>query len=185
MWTDIFSSARSLGSNAMSFLLKSVKSRQVGAVEAADRLLGHKLYNKSRQTIYADLQPADQIKRVLKPASSRTGTAVQDKSGKWGYFLPSLGAKLNIYPNRPDCLQNASLHEFMAWHERQKSGTDEMKVNTLYLYTQYLCRRQKPYIVTHQNVNPHHSEQGLKNPLLCVPTDELLRAKDDLLSEGG
>jgi len=28
---------------------------------------------------------------------------------------------------------------------------------------------------------PH---QGLKN-IFCVPTDELLRAKDDLLSEGG
>jgi len=27
--------------------------------------------------------------------------------------------------------------------------------------------------------------QGLKKPLSCVPTDELLRAKDDLLSEGG
>ena len=26
--------------------------------------------------------------------------------------------------------------------------------------------------------------QGLKNPF-CVPTDELLQAKDDLLSEGG
>jgi len=26
--------------------------------------------------------------------------------------------------------------------------------------------------------------QGLKNPF-CAPTDELLRAKDDLLSEGG
>ena len=27
--------------------------------------------------------------------------------------------------------------------------------------------------------------QGLKKPLFCVPTDELLQAKDDLLSEGG
>ena len=27
--------------------------------------------------------------------------------------------------------------------------------------------------------------QGLKKPLFCVPTDELLGAKDDLLSEGG
>jgi len=26
---------------------------------------------------------------------------------------------------------------------------------------------------------------GSKKPLFCVPTDELLRAKDDLLSEGG
>jgi len=30
-----------------------------------------------------------------------------------------------------------------------------------------------------------HTYQGLKKPLFCVPTDELLRAKDDLLSEGG
>ena len=28
-------------------------------------------------------------------------------------------------------------------------------------------------------------QQGLKKPLFCVPTDELLGAKDDLLSEGG
>ena len=28
-------------------------------------------------------------------------------------------------------------------------------------------------------------EQGLKKTFFCVPTDELLRAKDDLLSEGG
>jgi len=27
--------------------------------------------------------------------------------------------------------------------------------------------------------------QGLRKPLSCVPTDELLRAKDDLLSEPG
>jgi len=33
---DIFSSTKSLGSNAMSFVLQSVKSRQVGANEAAD-----------------------------------------------------------------------------------------------------------------------------------------------------
>ena len=26
---------------------------------------------------------------------------------------------------------------------------------------------------------------GPKKPLFCVPTDELLRTKDDLLSEGG
>jgi len=47
IWQDIFSSTKSLGSNAMSFLLKSVKSRQVGDNEAADRLLGHKLHSKS------------------------------------------------------------------------------------------------------------------------------------------
>ena len=39
-WKDISSSTKSLGTNAMSFLLKSVKSRQVGSNEATvDRLL--------------------------------------------------------------------------------------------------------------------------------------------------
>ena len=32
--------------------------------------------------------------------------------------------------------------------------------------------------------NSGGAEQGLRTPF-CVPTDELLRAKDDLLSEGG
>jgi len=43
MWQDIFSSAKSLGTNAMAFLLKSVPSHQVGAHEAVDRPLGHKI----------------------------------------------------------------------------------------------------------------------------------------------
>jgi len=55
MWRDIYPSTKSLDSNAMSFLLKSVKSRQVGANKAADRLLGHTLFSKSRQTRFADL----------------------------------------------------------------------------------------------------------------------------------
>jgi len=67
LWSEIFSSTKSLGTNAMSFLLKSVKSRQVGSNEAVDRLLGHKLYSKSRQTRFADLQHPDLVKRILKP----------------------------------------------------------------------------------------------------------------------
>jgi len=68
MWQDIFTSSKSLGANAMSFLMKSIKNRQDGANEAADRLLGHKLHSKSRQLRFADLAPVDRAKRVLKPA---------------------------------------------------------------------------------------------------------------------
>ena len=32
---------------------------------------------------------------------------------------------------------------------------------------------------------PAHVIVGRKKPFFCVPTDELLQAKDDLLSEGG
>jgi hypothetical protein len=52
----------------MSFLLKSVKSRQVSAVEAVDRLLEHKLYSTSRHiSWFADLQPVQKAKRIVKP----------------------------------------------------------------------------------------------------------------------
>ena len=53
MWHDIYSSTKSLASNALSFMLQSVTNRQVGANEAADR---HKLFSKSRQLRFADLQ---------------------------------------------------------------------------------------------------------------------------------
>jgi len=33
--------------------------------------------------------------------------------------------------------------------------------------------------------SPGCCKQDLKKPFFCVPTDELLRAKDDLLGEGG
>jgi len=59
MWQDIFTTTKSLGSNAMSFLLKSIKSCQVSANEAGDRLLGHKLHSKSRQLRFAYLAPQD------------------------------------------------------------------------------------------------------------------------------
>jgi len=87
MWKDIFTSTKSLGSNAMSFILQSVKSRQVGANEAADRLLGHKLYSKSRQLRFADLQPADKAKRVLKNVDD-IGKLLKDNPDSSDIFHP-------------------------------------------------------------------------------------------------
>jgi len=37
LWEEIYSASKTLGSNAMSFALKAVTSRQVGANEAAHR----------------------------------------------------------------------------------------------------------------------------------------------------
>jgi len=57
------------GADATWFFTQSVKSRQVGANEAADHLLGHKLYNKSIQTRFTDLQCPYNVERILKPAA--------------------------------------------------------------------------------------------------------------------
>ena len=112
MWQDIFSSTKSLGTNAMSLLLKSVKNRQIGAHEAADRLLGHKLFSMSRQIRFADLQPSDKAKRVLKTAADIDKLLEHDpESGD--IFTPHW--VIDVYPDRPDELEKCSLYEFLGW----------------------------------------------------------------------
>jgi len=156
MWQDIFSTTRSLGTNAMSFILKSVKSRQVGANEAADRLLGHKLYSKSRQMRFADLQPSSQAKRVLKSANE-INQLLKSNPDSQDIFLPHW--VFDIYPARPEELENTSLHEFLGWYEREKVITRKEPLQVKG-YGFYLRRRSaKPYIVTHRNVNPHESQE--------------------------
>ena len=155
MWRDIYSSTKSLGSNAMSFLLKSVKSRQVGANEAADRLLGHKLFSKSRQTRFADLQSADKVKRVLKPISELKALVKNSPDSSELFYNHWV---LDVYPARPEKLETASLMEVMSCYEKDKAGKDKgLKMEKLGLY---LRRRVgKPYIVTHKTVNPNESEE--------------------------
>ena len=74
MRRDTFTWSKSLASNTLLFMLRSVKNRQVGAVEAADRLLGHKLFSNSK-LCSADPQTPDNVKWVLKP----TGELVWDR----------------------------------------------------------------------------------------------------------
>ena len=124
MWRDIFSSTKSLGQNAMSFLLKSVNSRQVGANEAADRLLSHKLYSKSRQIRFADLRPADKAKRVLKPLTELDRLVQVDSQSENIYQLHWV---IDIYPDRPDILQDCSLHELLSWYERDYMLNEQNK----------------------------------------------------------
>ena len=119
LWQEIFSSGKSLGTNAMAYLLKSVKSRQVGANEAADRLLGHKLYSKSRQTRYADLQSSDKAKRILKPAAELQKILDSDPESQ-NIFMQHW--VLDIYPDRPASLDTMSLFELLGWYEKDVGG---------------------------------------------------------------
>lgn len=154
MWQDVFTSTKSLGSNAMSFLLKSIKSRQVGANEAADRLLGHKLHSKSRQLRFADLAPQDNVKRILKPANE-IKTILKNDPNSYDIFQPHL--VLDIYPDRPDELESCSLYDLLGWFEKEKStGKERMQLKTLGFYLRR--RKERPYIITHQTINPNQSD---------------------------
>jgi len=153
MWQDVFTSTKSLGSNAMS-LLKSIKSRQVGANEAADRLLGHKLHSKSRQLRFADLAPQDNVKRILKPANE-IKTILKNDPNSYDIFQPHL--VLDIYPDRPDEMESCSLYDLLGWFEKEKStGKERMQLRTLGFYLRR--RKERPYIITHQTLNPNQSD---------------------------
>ena len=156
MWEDIYSASKSLGSNAMSFAMKAVKSRQVGANEAADRLLGHKLFSKSRQMKFADLSPLDQVKRVLKPAKEIELLLEKDPNSD-KIFYPH--AVLDVYPDRPDELEDMSLHNFLSLYDKVPTGSkDQLQLKTLGYYLRK--RTLKPYIVTHKLINPNTSPEN-------------------------
>ena len=112
MWHDICSATKTLASNALSFMLRSVKNRQVGAVEAADRLLGYKLFSKSRQLRFADLQRPEKVKRVLKPIHELKNI-VENNPDSRDIFHPHW--VLDIYPDRPDELETTSLYDLLGW----------------------------------------------------------------------
>lgn len=112
MWQDIFTTTKTLASNALSFMLRSVKNRQVGANEAADRLLGHKLFSKSRQLRFADLQHPDQVKRILKPVQELQNIVHNNPESEEIYMAHWV---LDIYPNRPDVLEESSLYEVLSY----------------------------------------------------------------------
>jgi len=64
----------------------------------------------------------------------------------------------DIYPDRPDELESCSLYELLGWYEKERStGKECMKLRTL---GYWLCRRrERPYIITHQTVNTHQSDE--------------------------
>ena len=155
MWEDIYSASKSLGSNAMSFAMKAVKSRQVGANEAADRLLGHKLFSKSRQMKFADLSPPEQVKRVLNPVKEVEELLKKNPESQ-DIFYPNW--VLDVYPDRPEQLEAMSLHDFLSLYDKERAGSkDQLQLKTL----GYFLRKRtfKPYIVTHQLVNPNRSPE--------------------------
>ena len=157
MWEEIYSASRSLGSNAMSFALKAVKSRQVGANEAADRLLGNKLYSKSRQMRFADLNPTEQAKRVLKPVAELE-SIVETNPTSQQIFYPHF--VLDVYPDRPASLEDMSLHDFLSQYD--KVPTRENDKNQLQLQTLSFSLRKRThnnYIVTHRLINPNKSPE--------------------------
>ena len=67
----------------------------------------------------------------------------------------------NIYPDRPGELESCSLYDLLEWYEKVRStGKEPMQLKTLRYWLRR--RRDRPYIITHQIVNPHQSDEAKK-----------------------
>lgn len=159
LWKDAFTTDGPLASLAWSLVLKSLKKRQVGACEAADNSLGHKLYSKSRQMKFADLGRPETVKRIMKPVSALEDLAANDPNTN-DVFQPH--TVIDIYPDRPDALEECSLHEFVGWYDRIPLKVPLKKEQLKLKSLPYTLRKRtnKPYIVMHQKVNQHLSPEN-------------------------
>ena len=92
---------------------------------------------------------------------------------------------LDVYPARPDELEDMSLHDLLRWYEKAKIISNKESLQ-LKGFNQHLKRRRnRLYIITHQTVNPHQSEE--KKELYFYYLLKLFkpwRRESDLLHEG-
>jgi len=67
---------------------------------------------------------------------------------------------LDIYPNRPDVLEESSLYEVLSWYEKEASSATKNKELEVKTLPYVLCRRKNKTYITHQILNPHTSEEN-------------------------
>ena len=89
-----------------------MKTRQVSAIEAADRLLGTKLYSCSRQFRLVNLSKLTELKRTLKTYKEIEELAEKDPESS-DLFVAHWAS--DVYTNRPDSLENINLYELLSW----------------------------------------------------------------------
>ena len=118
-----------------------------GCKGGADRLLGHKLFSKSRQLRFADLQHPDKIKRVLKPIKELREAAENNPDSNDIFQMHWV---VDIYPDRPDELETASLYDVLCWYEKERLTPDSNVPLQLKYVTFWLQRMTDE----HQAVRP-------------------------------
>ena len=113
-WPDI-DGDKDLISNLWSFARTALKSRDIGAYEAADRFFMKDLYQTSRQFQFL---PANQPKYRSRPLKSKAELA-KDPNSTDVYKNDFIHV---FYPQRPDELEEMSFYDFGAKYTRTKVG---------------------------------------------------------------
>jgi hypothetical protein len=151
MWDEICH--ESLRSRLWSLGLKALNSRQCGAYEAADRLLGTRLYRMSDSIKFINTNLPENRKRCLKPYNSLLELGQLDPDST-DIFCKSLLD--DVYPNRPDELEQLSLYDFARWFDNRPASDNNEGPGILLLKNDKgrIKRRTKPYVINHYQHNP-------------------------------
>ena len=108
---DDITSTKSLASRLWNVALRSLSHRECGALEAADTLLGIRLFRTDANTTIRWIDVNMVHSRRLKDRA--TIEALHSDSSD--IFSPSWVN--TYYPNSPDELEGMHLYDFMAWYD--------------------------------------------------------------------
>ena len=112
---------KTIGSKLKALAMKLMKSRECGAYEAADILLGHTLFKTSVKVDYlAASMPQDRKRRVL---TEKELNDLHDDSTK----IYADNFMVTYYKNRPESLEPLCLYDFYSNYEYHKQNDSNIK----------------------------------------------------------
>lgn len=147
---DSCSSNLNLYSALKSFALKSFKQREIGSYEAADKLLGHSLYEFSDQIKWLNALPCSERKRRIKELKEIEELEDENENIYHTNLID------DYYPNRPDELEQINLFDFDSYYDFKKSccPNDHLDCITLKNNLGYMHKRSKPKVIKTPRIKP-------------------------------
>jgi hypothetical protein len=116
---DACNESKSLQGALKSYALQSLKKREAGALEVADKLLGFSLYECSVNVMFLKVYKKNKRTRRLKELKD-----INKLNGESdNIFCPNMID--NYYPNRPESLKEICLYDFVSWYDFKTKTCDK------------------------------------------------------------
>ena len=145
-------SNKSLASKLWNIALRSLSSREVGALEASDTLLSIPLYGTDPSTVFRWVDV-----NMIRSRRVKENHIIQElPSDSEDILYPSMVD--TYYPNRPHELEQTNLYTFTSLYDVVIKQPSE--ATTYYpILGRYLKKRQRPYLLNHFKYNPEQEPE--------------------------
>ncbi|KAL5259662.1 hypothetical protein ACHWQZ_G009943 [Mnemiopsis leidyi] len=163
--------SKSTFQNLSKFAYACLRSREMGAHEAADRLLQNhgQMWRSSENFVWVQAAPANMRSRVMKNVKDLEGQQPQNKE----VFYPDV--LHDFYPNRPrtEAFNDMSLYDFVATYDKVSGPPKEgdryiriAKEDGTYIRT--MITRKKSPVVYHNEYNVEKQPELFFYSMLCL-----------------